>query len=74
MSPPRPYLLYLLTFLISRIGTNTIAYPPARTARDLLSALVSDGILGSDSPKGPVSLRFPLDAVEVLFPSLFPES
>jgi Fic family protein len=45
-----------------------------RTARDLLAALVSDGILGSDSPKGPVSLRFPLDAVEVLFPSLFPES
>jgi len=45
-----------------------------RTARDLLAALVSDGILGSDTPKGPVSLRFPLDAIEVLFPSLFPET
>jgi Fic family protein len=45
-----------------------------RTARDLLSSLVSDGILGSDTPKGPVSLRFPLDAIEILFPSLFPET
>ncbi|MGB8842047.1 MAG: Fic family protein [Aliidongia sp.] len=44
-----------------------------RTARDLLASLVSDGILGSDTPKGPVSLRFPLDAVEMLFPGLFPE-
>ena len=45
-----------------------------RSARDLLRDLVSDGILGSDSPKGPVSLRFPLDAIEILFPSLFPET
>lgn len=45
-----------------------------RNARDLLGALVADGILGSDTPKGPVSLRFPLDAIEILFPSLFPET
>jgi Fic family protein len=45
-----------------------------RTARDLLGSLVRDGILGSDTPKGPVSLRFPLDAIEILFPSLFPET
>lgn len=45
-----------------------------RAARSLLSSLVSDGILGSDTPKGPVSLRFPVGAVEVLFPSLFPEA
>ena len=45
-----------------------------RSARDLLGALVSDGILGSDTPKGPVSLRFPLDVVEILFPGLFPET
>ena len=43
-----------------------------RSARDLLAALVGDGIIGSGSPKGPVSLQFPLDAIEVLFPSLFP--
>lgn len=45
-----------------------------RSARDLLAALVEDSILGSDTPKGPVSLRFPLHAVEVLFPALFPET
>ncbi len=45
-----------------------------RTARDLLGALVTDGILGSETPKGPVSLRFSLDAIEVLFPALFPET
>jgi Fic family protein len=45
-----------------------------RTARDLLAALVRDGIVGSDTPKGAVSLRFPLDAVEILFPNLFPET
>lgn len=43
-----------------------------RTARDLLGALVEDGILGSDTPKGPISLRFPVHSVEILFPRLFP--
>ena len=45
-----------------------------RTARDLLAILLADGILGSDTPKGLVSLRFSLDAAEVLFPRLFPET
>jgi hypothetical protein len=45
-----------------------------RSARELLAALILDGILGSDTPKGPVSLRFSLDAIEILFPSLFPET
>lgn len=45
-----------------------------RSARELLGTLTNDGILASDSPKGPVSLRFSLDAIEVLFPSLFPET
>jgi len=45
-----------------------------RSARDLLGTLVADGILGSDTPKGAVSLRFSLDAAEILFPSLFPET
>ncbi len=45
-----------------------------RSARELLASLVADGILGSDTPKGPVSLRFPLQAIETLFPSLFPEA
>lgn len=45
-----------------------------RTARDLLATLLRDGILGSETPKAPVSLRFPLDAVEILFPGLFPQT
>ncbi|MEW6737363.1 MAG: hypothetical protein AB1489_39140 [Acidobacteriota bacterium] len=43
-----------------------------RTARALLSTLIKDGILSSETPKGPVSLRFPVNAVEILFPTLFP--
>lgn len=42
-----------------------------RTAREVLSALVEKGLLGSESPKGPVSLRFPTRTHEVLFPRLF---
>ena len=42
-----------------------------RTARDLLARLLSDGILFSDTPKGPVSLRFPRQAVDTLFPALY---
>ncbi len=44
-----------------------------RSARDLLAKLIADGVVGSDTPKGPVSLRFPLDAADILFPRLFPE-
>lgn len=42
-----------------------------RTARDLLKMLLEDGILGSSSDKGPVALRFTVDARDVLFPRLF---
>lgn len=45
-----------------------------RLARDVLGTLVKDGILGSDTPKAPVSLRFPVHVVEVLFPYLYPQS
>jgi Fic family protein len=42
-----------------------------RTARRVLSDVIATGLLASDTPKGPVSLRFPVDALEVLFPRLF---
>jgi len=42
-----------------------------RTARNLLGELVRDGILGSLSEKGPVSLRFSVETQDVLFPRLF---
>lgn len=44
---------------------------PERTARDVLSLLVQKRLLGSENPKGPVSLRFPTQTHEMLFPRLF---
>ncbi len=45
-----------------------------RGARMVLASLIEQGILGSDTPKGAVSLRFPSDAVDLLFPRLFAET
>jgi Fic family protein len=44
---------------------------PLRSAQRLLAAVEKEGLLASDTPKGPVSLRFPSRAVDVLFPQLF---
>lgn len=46
---------------------------PTRTARRVLNDVIADGLLGSVTPKGPVSLRFPTKALETLFPRLYPE-
>jgi Fic family protein len=45
-----------------------------RTARRLLNDVTAKGFIASDTPKGPVSLRFPIAAAEILFPRLFPEA
>jgi Fic family protein len=45
-----------------------------RTARKVLAALVEDGILESDTAKGPVHLKFDAASAEQLFPNLFPAS
>jgi Fic family protein len=58
---------------IARGDARAITGLAERTSRDLLGLLVADGIIGSDSPKGPVSLRFPTKSHDVLFPRLFPE-
>lgn len=47
---------------------------PERTARRVLNDVVRVGLLASDSPKSPVSLRFPVEAQDILFPRLFAES
>ncbi len=47
---------------------------PERTARRVLNDAVSAGLLASITPKGPVSLRFPADALEILFPRLYPRT
>lgn len=45
-----------------------------RTARRVLNECVAAGLLASDTPKGPLSLRFPINALETLFPRLYPEA
>jgi Fic family protein len=47
---------------------------PDRTARRVLNDVIDAGLLASETPKGPVSLRFPMEALEILFPRLFPEA
>ena len=45
---------------------------PERSARRALNATLTEGLLGSETPKGPVSLRFPPSTLETLFPKLYP--
>lgn len=47
---------------------------PQRSAQRVLKTVLATGLLASDTPKGPVSLRFPTEASEILFPRLFPET
>ena len=43
-----------------------------RMARNVVSSLVKEGLLVSDTPKGKLRLGFPLTVVERWFPSLYP--
>jgi Fic family protein len=47
---------------------------PYRSARRILADLLETGLLGSETPKGPVSLRFPTESLDILFPRLFPQT
>lgn len=44
---------------------------PERTARRTLKRIIDRGILASETPKGPVSLRFTLQLAEAVFPQIF---
>jgi Fic family protein len=48
-----------------------ITQMPERSARRVLKQLLDEGLLASETPKGPVSLRFPSDTLEILFPRLY---
>ena len=56
----------------ARGDADRITRLPERTARVVLGQVLEEGLLGSDTPKGPVSLRFPSKALDLLFPQLFP--
>jgi len=47
---------------------------PERTARRVFNEVVSARLLASETPKGAVSLRFPVESLDILFPRLFPET
>jgi Fic family protein len=47
---------------------------PERSARRILNDVIETGLLASETPKGPVSLRFTTEAQDILFPRLFAES
>jgi Fic family protein len=47
---------------------------PERTARRVFNDVIAEGLLASDTPKGAVSLRFPIETLDILFPRLFPET
>jgi Fic family protein len=47
---------------------------PERSARRVLNDVIALGVLASDTPKGRVSLRFPVHALEDLFPRLYPQT
>ncbi len=59
---------------IARGDAAAITGLSERTCRVMLGVLLAEGILGSDSQKGPVSLRFPTKMLDTLFPRLFLES
>ena len=44
---------------------------PERSARRVVSEAVDRGLLASETPKGPLSLRFSQNVAEVYFPRLF---
>jgi Fic family protein len=47
---------------------------PERTARRVVNEVIATGLLDSATPKGPLSLRFPDEVLDVIFPRLFPET
>ena len=63
----------LLRGELPRGETSRIAGKPERSARRILAQLLREGLLISDTPKGPVRLGLPLKAVGYYFPRLYPE-
>jgi Fic family protein len=54
---------------IERGEVTRITGLPERTARRVLNDVIGAGLLASETPKGPVSLRFPTESLETLFPA-----
>ena len=76
LKPEAAYLLQeaLMRGRFERGEAGRITGLPERTARRVLNDLIAEGLLGSATPKTPVSLRFPSHTLEALFPRLYPEA
>jgi len=59
---------------VERGEASRITGLPERSARRVLNDLTTEGLLASETPKGPVALRFPSHSLEVLFPRLYPQA
>jgi Fic family protein len=59
---------------VERGAIEMITGLPERTARRVLNDTIDAGLLASATPKAPVSLRFPEETLEVLFPRLYPQT
>lgn len=72
---PESALIFLQAFQMGEIDRGEavrVTGLPERTARNILAALLEDGFLRSDSPKGKVRAGFPVHALGSLFPNLYP--
>ena len=56
---------------VERGDASRIAGMPERSARRVVGQLVDKGLLDSSSPRSPLRLAFPADALEDLFPRFF---
>ena len=61
-----------LTQGIESAGFTAITGYGERMARNVVAGLLKKGYLQSTGPRAPLSLAFPLDAVERWFPRLYP--
>jgi len=59
---------------VSRGDFNRMLGLGERTGRKVIAQLLKDGLLVSDTPKGEVRIGFPLDALNILLPNLYPEA
>jgi Fic family protein len=72
---PETAYLYIAAFRsgeFERMEAGRITGLPERTARDVLAALLDEGFLVSDSPRGKVRVGFPIKALGTLLPNLYP--
>jgi Fic family protein len=72
---PESVHLFLHAFTngeFERMEASRLTGLPERTARNVLNALVAEGFLVSDTPRGKVRVGFPMHALGSLLPNLYP--